>query len=84
MEEEIWKQVVGFEGLYEISNLGRMRSLFYQGTQRKVPKVIVGGISAYGYRRAVLYLADQTRRSMTTHTMVADAFIGPRPACGGR
>jgi hypothetical protein len=27
MDEEIWKAVVGFEGLYEVSNLGRVRSL---------------------------------------------------------
>lgn len=25
-EEEIWKDVVGFEGLYEVSNLGRIKS----------------------------------------------------------
>ena len=27
MENEIWKPVVGYEGLYEVSNLGRLRSV---------------------------------------------------------
>jgi len=26
--EEIWKPVKGFEGLYEVSNLGRVRSIY--------------------------------------------------------
>lgn len=27
MENEIWKDVVGYEGLYQVSNLGRVKSL---------------------------------------------------------
>lgn len=26
-EEEIWKDIVGYEGLYQVSNLGRVKSL---------------------------------------------------------
>lgn len=29
--EEIWKDVVGYEGLYQVSNLGNVRSLNYNG-----------------------------------------------------
>ena len=31
MEEEIWKDVIGFEGKYQVSNLGNVRSLNYHG-----------------------------------------------------
>ena len=29
--KEIWKDVVGFEGLYQISNLGRVKSSYGKG-----------------------------------------------------
>ena len=34
MVEEIWKPIKGYEGLYEISNWGRVKSLNYKGTGR--------------------------------------------------
>ncbi|WP_341556960.1 NUMOD4 domain-containing protein, partial [Bacillus cereus] len=33
---EIWKPVVGYEGLYEVSSEGKVRSLNYRGTKGKV------------------------------------------------
>lgn len=33
--EEIWRDVVGYEGLYEVSNLGNVRSLFRYKKQLK-------------------------------------------------
>lgn len=33
--KEYWKPVKGFEGLYEVSNYGRVKSLIYQGTPRE-------------------------------------------------
>ena len=38
MENEVWKDVVGYEGLYQVSNLGRVKSL-----KNKIK-------SAYGYK----------------------------------
>jgi len=32
---EIWKDVKGFEGLYKISDLGRVKSLYRKGTKGK-------------------------------------------------
>ena len=38
-EEEIWKSIIGYEGLYEVSNVGRVRSIdrivFQQGRNQK-------------------------------------------------
>ena len=42
MEEEIWKPIKDYEGLYEVSNLGRVKSLNYKGTGKgKILKNIV-------------------------------------------
>ena len=35
MEEEVWKPIKGYEGLYEISNLGRVKSLHYRSTGKE-------------------------------------------------
>ena len=33
-EKEVWKDVVGYEGLYEVSSLGRVKSLRIRSMQR--------------------------------------------------
>ena len=33
-QEELWKPVVGYEGFYEVSNCGRVKSL-HRGKERK-------------------------------------------------
>ena len=35
MEEEIWKPIKDFEGYYEVSNIGRVRSLNYRNTGKE-------------------------------------------------
>lgn len=35
MEEEIWKSIKDYEGLYEISSLGRVKNLNYRGTKER-------------------------------------------------
>lgn len=40
--EEIWKDIEGYEGLYQVSNLGRVRSLYYQTAPRSKPRVLNG------------------------------------------
>lgn len=32
MEEEVWRPIKNYEGLYEISSLGRVKNLNYRGT----------------------------------------------------
>ena len=34
MSEEIWKPVVGYEGFYEVSNMGRVKSMYYRNTKQ--------------------------------------------------
>lgn len=46
--EEIWKDIIGFEGLYQISNLGRVKSL-YKNIIRKPQKDIDSYIKCNDY-----------------------------------
>lgn len=73
MEQEIWKDVVGFEGLYQVSNLGRVRSLGHDAWHKgKVLKPHLDGMGHY-------YMVGLSRNSHTkhklVHRLVAEAFI---------
>lgn len=81
--EEIWKDVEGYEGLYQVSNLGRIKSLprwiefsdgrvrFYQEKIKKDKKV------STGYRQVTLY-RNCVNEYFYVHRLVAGAFI-PNP-----
>ena len=56
---EIWKPIEGFEGLYEISNYGRVKSLerktYHNKGYRQVnERILKGGLNADGYRMVIL------------------------------
>ncbi len=72
--EEHWLPVVGYEGLYEVSSHGRVRS-YHRATSE--PRVLKANLSA-GYR-AVNLSSERGRIRHTVHSLVARAFIGPRP-----
>ncbi len=69
---EIWKNVVGYEGLYEVSNLGRIRN----------PRTsIMKGAFYKGYLKTLLYTEDKPRKKrkmLHIHRLVAFAWI-PNP-----
>lgn len=81
-EHEKWKPVVGAEGRYEVSNLGRVRSLTRfvrccHGAHRTVPSMILkpGRMSQFGHVSVALGKGN----SRCVHTLVLEAFVGPRP-----
>ena len=81
-ESEIWKTVVGWEGLYEVSNLGRVRSLdriVKRGDylQNRHQKILAQTQNKFGYLLAKLSRNGRSRRYMI-HRLVAEAFI-PNP-----
>ena len=87
MSIEIWKPVVGFEGLYEVSDHGRVRSVDrYIDRRRKGGthkafcrgKVMSPGPHRGGYETITLHDAG-AETCTTVHVLVAAAFIGPRP-----
>ena len=82
--EDIWHPVAGWEGLYEITPKGDVRSL-----ARIVPsarrscftiksKILKRWISAQGYACVSLSRGGKTE-SVTVHSLVAATFIDPRP-----
>lgn len=73
--EEIWKPIAGYEGLYEVSNLGRVRSLNYNHT--KTAEVMTPWVSAKDYD--YVHLCKGTAiQSCRVARLVAMAFI-PNP-----
>jgi hypothetical protein len=73
MPEEIWKPISGFEGRYEVSNLGRVRSLTDNKGNRRI-KVRSLRMAKNGY----LYLNLWVKGKMYVrkpHRLVAEAFL---------
>lgn len=82
--KEIWKPVVGYEGQYEVSNLGNVKSLkrratWNNGYQKKKDTLLKPRISNKGYKTVAL-CKDAKVRVMLVHRLVAIAFI-PNPEC---
>ena len=69
---ETWKAIAGYEGIYEVSDLGRVRSLKY-GKE----KILKPGKNQGGYLHVVL-CKDGQSKTITVHRLVADAFV-PNP-----
>ena len=73
--EEIWKDVEGFEGLYQVSNDGRIKS-FKQWKRAGCPQefILKPSISNAGYLQVTLY-KDHIRSKFLVHRLVASAFV---------
>lgn len=77
---EIWKDILGFEGLYQISNYGNVKSCkrlvnAKYGSQRVVDEKLLSlGKDKDGYLMAIL-CREGTKKTVKIHRLVADAFI---------
>lgn len=67
---EVWKEVVGFDK-YHISNLGNVKSF----ARSKEGRLLKPGLASNGYYTVALG-RNNTR---TIHSLIAEAFIGPKP-----
>jgi hypothetical protein len=76
---EEWRAVRGFEGRYEVSNLGRVRTLSAYRPSYHL-KVLTPYVQNRGYRYVVLRGAGTQKKTVAVHRLVLDAFVGPRPA----
>ena len=80
---EEWVPVPDYDGSYEVSNLGRIRSLerrvssWYRNTQVKGREQSTC-LSAGGYLRVWLW-KEGKQKAFTVHKLVALAFLGTRP-----
>lgn len=88
MREEFWLPVVGYEGLYAVSDLGRVKSLDRvvlvrnkngASMRRLLSQIIKIGIQPDTGRPVVRLSKDGQQRTIKVHILVALSFLGPRP-----
>lgn len=84
MQEEVWKDVKGYEGLYQVSSLGRVKSLSRLKESRnthgkysfKTREIILRpGTDSGGYLRCALTDYNGVRKTHKVHRVVAYAFL---------
>ena len=75
LPKQIWKDIEGYEGLYQVSNTGKVRSLNYKGTGKK--KIWKYAITINTYKQIALYKNGEIKYYYI-HRLVALAFI-PNP-----
>jgi hypothetical protein len=71
---ETWKSVVGYEGRYEVSDLGRLKSLAFRSNGGEV--IMTSTRNYSGYHVVTL---GSSRKQKRLHVLVLEAFVGPRP-----
>jgi NUMOD4 motif/HNH endonuclease len=78
---EIWKQVKGYEGIYEVSSLGRVQTSLNKtthsvtrGTRVWKQRVLKQKTDKNGYKRVSLW-KDKNQNTLLVHRLVAIAFI---------
>lgn len=84
-EVEVWKDIEGYEGYYQISNFGRVR-----GVDRMIPYIARGGkftqrlqrgkvlktsVGTSGYETYHMYGESQERETIMLHRVVAKTFL---------
>jgi NUMOD4 motif-containing protein/HNH endonuclease len=76
---ETWKPVVGYEGLYMVSDLGNVRSLRRSSRPRLRGDLLSPGMSAKSGRFKVALCRDSKQKTVYVHRLVLEAFVGPCP-----
>lgn len=82
MNKETWKDIPGYVGLYQVSSLGRVRSLGREcnskngSRQWKKGRILTQEITIHGYCRIRLYNAEGIAKHFAVHRLVLDAFRG--------
>ena len=72
--EEIWKDIEGYEGLYQVSNLGRIKSLDHQCEKKIKRGRLLKPNRSTNYPTVILY-KNNKMKSYAVHYLVASTFI---------
>jgi hypothetical protein len=87
LEGEVWKPIIGYEGIYEISNMGRVKSFAktwvcnrFGATRKKDDTILSTPIDSDGYRIVGLH-RNGKQKSFKIYTLVWDHF-GDKPRNG--
>lgn len=74
--QEIWKDVNGYEGLYQVSNLGNIKSFKLSTKHHKLKEHLLKPLTRpNGYLSVTLYKENGERHAFLIHRLVAEAFI---------
>jgi hypothetical protein len=74
---EAWRPVPEWEGIYWVSDLGRLRSAYTPD------RILIGAVIGRGYR-FIMLCDGKRRRRVCVHRLVLEAFVGPQPpGCEG-
>lgn len=82
---EIWKSITSYEGVYEVSNFGRVQSLDRvminsHGKRHCLKgKEIRPSTGKFGHKRVVLYSPGRPAETWQVHSLVLREFVAPRP-----
>lgn len=68
-----WVPVIGYEGIYEVSDVGRIRKSNGEILAFSVDRTSTGYVYAH-------LLKDGVRRKKQVHILVLESFVGPRPS----
>lgn len=82
MQTEIWKDVVGYEGIYEVSNIGRIRTCEGKttyterhGVRHWKQRIIKQKVDVYHNHKVTLWKCGKPKY-LLVHRLVAEAFFG--------
>jgi frataxin-like iron-binding protein CyaY len=71
---EIWKDIPNYEGIYQVSDLGRVKSF-----RKNKVKILKQLENTRGYFRVGLYDKNLKNKTIVVHSLVAMAFLGHKP-----
>lgn len=70
--KEIWKDIEGYEGLYQVSNLGNVKSLNYRHTKKE--KILHLSLTKKGYTTVTL-CKNNKQKTAQVHRLVLKTFV---------
>lgn len=85
LEGEIWKDIPAYEGYYQVSNLGRVKSLerFIRqklgSVSHRPDRILKATIMKTGYASVTISKNGSNRKSFTVHILVMRAFAEVKP-----
>lgn len=74
---EHWKNIVGYEGLYQVSDMGRVKRIV--GYNCRIERMLQPYLCIRGGYPQVMLSKDGKRKHKQIHHLVLDTFVGPRP-----
>lgn len=79
--KEQWKEIMGYEGIYEVSDMGNVRSvtrtikMSHGGIKTYMGKTLKQAICTSGYYKVNLYDNNRKQKTFRVHTLVALHFL---------